>query len=92
MNKNCINQNSMKKYIVYLIILVFALTQELSFTGCGSHRIQMRHMKHARKFSKHSMKNRARGIRRLKKRKSVRSQARHSKVKIKKYGGTYIMH
>ncbi|MDD5569704.1 MAG: hypothetical protein PHD97_00950 [Bacteroidales bacterium] len=83
----------MKKYLIYILIFLFAFTGEILFSGCGSHRIQKRHIKHGRFYTKHLIKKRARSTRKLRKRKSIRSKSttKRKKIKIKKFGGTYII-
>ncbi|MFA6924946.1 MAG: hypothetical protein WC223_11935 [Bacteroidales bacterium] len=83
----------MKKYFIYLLIFLFAFTGDIVFSGCGSHRILKKHIKHGRLFTKHSIKKRARSTRKLRKRKSIKSKSknRNKKLKIKKFGGTYIV-
>lgn len=75
----------MKRLIAYLVLIVFILS------GCSVHRIQKRHARHGKRYTKKVMKKRYKYKKLMKKRPSIRSMAVHKKLKVKKFGGTYIM-
>ena len=75
----------MKRLLLYLFIIFSILA-----TSCGPHRIQNRHKKHSQKYSRRIVKSRSKQYSRLRGR---HGQSRHAKksIKIKKFGGTYII-
>ncbi|MEI7597302.1 MAG: hypothetical protein WCK02_16250 [Bacteroidota bacterium] len=76
----------MKRVILYILIVLF-----FASTGCGVHKVQKRHMKHSRKFNKRIAKKRSKQYKRLRHRPSINQRSSTRKLKIKKYGGTYII-
>ena len=75
-----------RKYIVFLLIAIFSLS------GCGMQRIQKRHSRHSKRYTKHVVKRRIKQRKMMKRKKSLHKLSKNRKtIRIKKFGGTYII-
>jgi hypothetical protein len=78
----------MRRYLIFFLIALFTLT----FSGCGMQKIQKRHSRHSKRYTKHVVKRRMKQRKMMKRRKSIHRMSRNNKtIRIKKFGGTYII-